>query len=242
MRASPEVDIGGLLGSVSARTDRPGTPDRRGSPPRPRCGAGGSPARPRIGPGPRSADAPQPIEPAPRLVTMAQAVVGHRQERPVLRHTRSAPEPDSLPPGGGSPRRTGRRGTARPRACSSSRPCWVRRRPDSGLGQPDRHLGIGGPLGTQHAGPGDLVGPSARCSFRRNDRASRRSTSASRPDRRTTAGPGRIDGRAAESSGIIRTASASVAAARSRWPRSTCRRAKASQTERLSGRARIASA
>ena len=38
----------GLLGTVTSRTGRPGTPGRRGSPPRPRYGAGGSPARSRI--------------------------------------------------------------------------------------------------------------------------------------------------------------------------------------------------
>ena len=38
----------------------------------------------------------QAFEPAPRLVAMAQAVMGHRQERPVLGRSLPAPVPDGF--------------------------------------------------------------------------------------------------------------------------------------------------
>ena len=39
---------------------------------------------------------PQPVEPAASLIAMTQAVVGHRQERPIRGHTSAVPEPDAF--------------------------------------------------------------------------------------------------------------------------------------------------
>ncbi len=39
---------------------------------------------------------PQLVEPAASLIAMTQAVVGHRQERPIRGHTSAAPEPDAF--------------------------------------------------------------------------------------------------------------------------------------------------